>query len=160
MCKPKIYKLEKDKKDIDKLVKRLWLIILIMFGLEIVAGALPFKGMINTYYLIIPYGIELIMVLGLFWANFHFSNARYGLTTKQYKNSIERFEIDTIILTISSVFSFILSIVYIILNGFANDVLYFVLYLIIKVIVCLLSVYLYKSIKALNFNISPYNGEK
>ena len=154
-----IYRVEKDKKDIDKLIKKLWFIILIMFGLEIVAGAIPFKGMIDTYYLIIPYGIELIMVLGLLWANFYFSNARYGLTTKQYKKSIERFQIDTIILMIFTVFSFIFSIIYIILNGFSNDVLYFSLYLIIKIIICLLSAYVYKSIKVLNFNISPYKSK-
>lgn len=154
-----IYRLEKDKKDIDKLIKKLWFIILIMFGLEIVAGAIPFKGMIGTYYLIIPYGIELIMVLGLLWANFYFSNARYELTSKQYKKSIERFKIDTIILMTLTVLSFILSIIYIIFNGFHNDVLFFSIYLIIKIVVCILSFYVYKSINALNFNISPYKSK-
>lgn len=155
-----IYKVEKDKKDIDKLIKILWIIILIMFILEIIAGAIPFKGMIGTYYLIIPYGIELIMVLGILWANFYFSNGRYGLTNKQYKKSIERFQIDTIILMIFSSLSFILSIVYIILNGFDKDGLYFGLYLMIKAIICVLGAYIYKNIKALNFKTSPYKSDK
>lgn len=150
----KIYRLKLDDKDIKKMIRKNWLIILLIFLLEIICGLLPFKGMIDKNYLIIPYLIELIISLMMIWANFHFSNYRDGLTNSQYQKGIINLKIESFILLIIPIVSIVSSIIYVILNGFHLDLIYFLINLIIKILIIVLSYIINKTLKNLEFVIS------
>lgn len=149
-----LYKLKNSPEEIKVLVRRYWLICLCLFGLEIGAGFLPFKGMIDTSYLILPYCLELISILMILWGCFYLSNSRNGLSESQYRKSIIRIRINAPILMILASLSFALAIIYVSFHGFNDDLIYFILFEIIKIIIFILGLFLNKKTKNLDFEVS------
>ena len=149
-----LYKLKNSPEEIKVLVRKYWLICLCLFGLEIGAGFLPFKGMIDTSYLILPYCLELICILMILWGCFYLSNGRNGLSESQYRKSIIRIRINAPILMILASLSFALAIIYVYFHGFNDDLIYFILFEIIKIIIFILGLFLNKKTKNLDFDVS------
>lgn len=147
-----VYEIDLDSKSIDKLMKKMWLSLISLFMLSILSGLIPFKGMIEAPYLIILFGIELVIILLMLWGIMYFSNCRYGLTKMQYNKSVKRFKNDTIVLVIVEMASIISAIIFEIIDKF-DGILFFVVFVAIKILGILVNISINKRINSLNFKI-------
>lgn len=147
-----VYEIDLDSKSINKLMKKMWLSLIGLFILGILSGLIPFKGMIEAPYLIILFGIELVIKLLMLWGTMYFSNCRYGLTKTQYNKSVKRFKNDTIVLVIVEVASIISAIIFEIIDKF-DGILFFVVFVVIKILGILVNISINKRINSLNFKI-------
>lgn len=147
-----VYEIDLDSKSIDKLMKKMWLSLISLFMLSILSGLIPFKGMIEAPYLIILFGIELVIILLMLWGIMYFSNCRYGLTKMQYNKSVKRFKNDTIVLVIVEMASIISAIIFEIIDKF-DGILFFVVFVVIKILGILVNISINKRINSLNFKI-------
>ena len=147
-----VYEIDLDSKSIDKLMKKMWLSLIGLFILGILSGLIPFKGMIEAPYLIILFGIELVIILLMLWGTMYFSNCRYGLTKMQYNKSVKRFKNDTIVLVIVELASIISAIIFEIIDKF-DGILFFVVFVVIKILGILVNISINKRINSLNFKI-------
>ena len=145
------YSLQMSGKDFKKLIRKLWLLTLSLFVLALIGGLLPFKGMIKGTYVMVPYGLELVLSLLLLWACFHFSVLKMSLKKKEYDRSVKRLVSDTLILCGIALISVIASVIYVMINGFDNDFIYFVLYLLTKAGIICLSCVIHKTASGLEF---------
>ena len=153
-----LYKLNMTKKEIDGVVKRMWIYAGIAFVLELLGGVIPFAGMMESYYVVVPYCAELIMEMLLFWACFHFSTYRYAMAPSQYNKSVRRSLTVSVVYMLLGLISIICSIVYVIINGFHNDVLFFIIYLLGKMAIIAVNFFINKYVASLDFRVSK-NGE-
>ena len=142
------------EKELKVFIRKLWLKALALFGLELLGGILPFRGMMKAAYVIVPYCGELISVLALLWACFHFSAERSPLRKREYDRSARRLVSDTLILCVIAFISIAVSVVYAILNGFENDLLFFVLYVLGKVLVIRIAYSIHKMTAGSDFKVS------
>ena len=55
MKKEDTYTLDLSEKELKELLRKLWIMTLSLFGLELLGGILPFQGMIKAAYVIVPY---------------------------------------------------------------------------------------------------------
>ena len=147
-----VYEIDLDSKNIDKLMKKMWLSLISLFMLSVLSGLIPFKGMIEAPYLIILFGIELVIILLMLWGTMYFSNCRYGLTKMQYNKSVKRFKNDTIVLVIAELASIISAIIFEIIDKF-DGILFFVVFVVIKILGILVNISINKRINSLNFKI-------
>lgn len=147
-----VYEIDLDSKSIDSLMKKMWLSLIGLFILGILSGLIPFKGMIEAPYLIILFGIELVIILLMLWGTMYFSNCRYGLTKMQYNKSVKRFKNDTIVLVIVELASIISAIIFEIIDKF-DGILFFVVFVVIKILSILVNISINKRINSLNFKI-------
>ena len=147
-----VYEIDLDSKSIDSLMRKMWLSLISLFILSILSGLIPFKGMIEAPYLIILFGIELVIILLMLWGTMYFSNCRYGLTKIQYNKSVKRFKNDTIVLVIVEIASIISAIIFEIIDKF-DGILFFVVFVVIKILGILVNISINKRINSLNFKI-------
>ena len=147
------YRLEMSENDFRQLIRKLWLLILSLFVLVLIGGILPFKGMIKGAYVMIPYGIELVFILLLLWACFHFSVLKMSLKKKEYDRSVKRLISDTLLLCLIVLISIIACVIYVLANGFDNDLIYFLLYLLTKAGIICLSCVIHKIASKLEFKL-------
>lgn len=124
-----------------KLFRKLVLIIVCMFALEVVDGLVRFEGIMHNTFIIILYVLELLVIFALANGLFTLTTHYKAMIDKEIKKSATVFPSYTIVLIVFCAISFIASIVFVISNGFNNDVYYFVIYLLSKIAIGLLSYY-------------------
>lgn len=127
--------------DRKKLFRKLTLIIISMFLLALCGGLIRFDGVIHNTFIIIVYVLEILMMMALANGLFTLTTHYNSMIEKEMKKSVDAFPSYTVVLIVFCAISFIASIVYVIVNGFHKDILYFVVYLLIKIAIAVLSYY-------------------
>ncbi|MBR2577925.1 MAG: hypothetical protein IKE38_03240, partial [Erysipelotrichaceae bacterium] len=148
------YTLDISENELKAFLRKLLIKVSGLFALVLLGGLLPFKGMMRAAYVIVPYCLELIFVLALLWAVFHLSLYRTSLKKREYDKSVKRLLTDTLILCLLSLVSAICSIIFVIINGFADDLFFFVLYVSVKGLMIYLSYSVRKMTDGLDFEVS------
>ncbi len=145
------------KEEAKKLNTKLILIALCFLGLIIAGGLVRFHGMIYNGFVLIGYMLEVVDLLSLFNALFVFSNRKFKMTDRELKKSIVKMPKCLNTLYFLTGYSFIASIVYVIVCGFHNDVLPFITYLLIKITMFVLSMLFNNLIKDVYFEKDEKN---
>ncbi|MDO4500728.1 MAG: hypothetical protein Q4B60_05565 [Erysipelotrichaceae bacterium] len=136
----KTYVLKNNKSDAELIFKSLYLSVIIIAISEFIGGILPFEGMIKDRYIIIAYGLEWLFILFTFRGVATLSNNKYKLIEKKYTSTIISFPIYEIALFGLNILGIILSMLYVIKNGFVNDEIFFALYILVKVIIIMVTI--------------------
>ena len=148
-----VYKCKLAKDEFNKLYKKYWLINVLMIVICLVNGFVPFEGMIYKLYVVIPFCIELICLLMLLRSMVTFSDGKDTLTERQYKKSVENIGVYTIFMMIICVIAEVVGIIYVLNNGFNNDLLYYLIY-------CLIHLVLFGLAANLNHEVNKLEFEK
>ncbi len=130
-----------DKKELKVLLIKLIVIVVLYVLLVIAGGLIRFYGMLHNQILIFLYILEFVATLSLLSAIFTLLVHHKSLTPRDVDKSINRFSLCANTILVLCTISFITSIIYCIKEGFHNDVLQFVLYLLDKVALILLTIY-------------------
>ncbi len=146
------YYLEGDDNFKKKLFNKLKLLVLFLIILSIIGGLVRFEGIMHNDYLLLFYMLEIIDVVIIANSSYIFTSRKGILTKKEYHRTIESFGLYAILLDIFLILSFIGSIVYVINEGFHNDILWFIIYLLLKPTMFHLAYILKKSTSNLSFN--------
>lgn len=133
--------LEMDDDSRKKLFTKLKLIILCLLSLELLGGLLKFEGIMYNPFIIILYILEIISILIIANGLFTLTTYYKAMMDREIKKSINIFPAFTVILIILCIASFVGSIVFVLINGFNNDISYFAIYLLSKIAIGLLSYY-------------------
>ena len=135
-----------------KLFKKLKFLFLFLFIFSIIGGLVRFRGILYNRYLLFFYMLEIIVILLLANGLYILISHNGVLTEKEYRKSIVVFKVYAILLFIFLTLSFIASIVYVFIYGFDNDLFWFIIYLLLKILMFYLT-YLFKnSIDDLDFD--------
>ena len=146
------YYLEGDDNFKKKLFNKLKLLIFMLIAFSIIGGLVRFDGMLHNHFLLIFYMLEIIDILIMANSLYILTSRKGVLTEKEYHKTIDVFNVYVILLYIFLVLSFIGSIVYVIIEGFHNDVLWFIFYLLLKPIMFYLAYIFKKSTSNLSFD--------
>ena len=146
------YYLKGDDDFKKKLFKKLKFLFLFLFIFSIIGGLVRFRGILYNRYLLFFYMLEIIVILLLANGLYILISHNGVLTEKEYRKSIAVFKVYAILLFIFLTLSFIASIVYVFIYGFDNDLFWFIIYLLLKILMFYLT-YLFKnSIDDLDFD--------
>lgn len=148
-----VYLIDMPKEEVDSLCKKLWLLIIVAALLWFACGLLPFKGLMYSFYCVLPFCGGLLALLMIFRAMFTFSNSRYALTEKDFHRSIENFTVYGVLMMIIAVAGIVCAIIYVVNNGFDGDMLFFIIYLLVCVVTILIMLKLKKIVDKLEFDI-------
>lgn len=154
-----VYKCTLAKEAFNKLYKKYWLINILMIIICLLNGFVPFRGMMYKLYVVIPFCLELICLLMLLRAMVTFSDGKDLLTERQYKKSVENITVYTIFLMIVCVMAEVVGIIFVIQNGFENDLLYYIIYCLIHIVLFVLSANFHNSIDKLEFETKDTSKE-
>lgn len=146
-----IYKCTLNKDEFNRLYKKYWLINIIMIIVCLFNGFVPFKGMMYKLYVVIPFCIELVCLLMLLRSMVVFSDGKETLTERQYKKSVENINVYTIFIMIVCAIAEVVGVIYVVNNGFNNDLIYYITYCLINILLFLLSSNFYHNISKLQF---------
>lgn len=146
------YYLKGDDDFKKKLFKKLKFLFLFLFIFSIIGGLVRFRGILYNRYLLFFYMLEIIVIL--FMANGLYILISHDgvLTEKEYRKSIAVFKVYAILLFIFLTLSFIASIVYVFIYGFDNDLFWFIIYLLLKILMFYLTYLFRNSIENLDFD--------
>ena len=139
------YYLKGDDDFKKKLFKKLKFLFLFLFIFSIIGGLVRFRGILYNRYLLFFYMLEIIVILLMANGLYILISHNGILTEKEYRKSIAVFKVYAILLFIFLTLSFIASIVYVFIYGFDNDLFWFIIYLLLKILMFYLT-YLFKKI--------------
>ena len=149
----KLYRIKLSDRDIKELFKRYWFCIALLFVMWIIKGLLPFRGVVYALYCVIPFCLELICILMFFRGTITFSSNKKEMKERQHRKSIENFAVYGVVMLISLAASIITSTIYVLINGFAGDQLYFILYIVVTILMSSVTSYFNTINNKLEFNI-------
>ena len=135
-----------------KLFKKLKFLFLFLFIFSIIGGLVRFRGILYNRYLLFFYMLEIIVILLLANGLYKLISHNGVLTEKEYRKSIAVFKVYAILLFIFLTLSFIASIVYVFIYGFDNDLFWFIIYLLLKILMFYLTYLFRNSIENLDFD--------
>lgn len=141
-----LYHLALDEKEKKSLFIKVLVISIIFLSLIIFNGFNRFYGMMINRVLIFVYILQIVDLLSIYSGLYTLFFYNKYLTDRDINKSLNKFPTYTnLLMTLNSV-SIILGIVYVIKEGFHNDIREFIFFLIINILMIVLSFYFKKTI--------------
>ena len=131
----KYYSINESPEAIKKIYIRLWIINAVLIGAVIGSGCINAAGMNNSFYVIIPFIAEVAMLFAYSWNSISLLTQGYKVKEYVYKKSFSKLSPVSMGIAISAAIGFICSLIYVISNGFNNQIVGCISYLILKVFV-------------------------
>lgn len=141
-----LYHLALDKKEKKSLFIKVLVISIIFLSLIIFNGFNRFYGMMINRVLIFVYILQIVDLLSIYSGLYTLFFYNKYLTDRDINKSLNKFPTYTNLLMILNSISIILGIVYVIKEGFHNDIIEFIFFLIINILMIVLSFYFKKTI--------------
>ena len=141
-----LYHLALDEKEKKYLFIKVLVISIIFLSLIIFNGFNRFYGMMINRMLIFVYILQIVDLLSIYSGLYTLFFYNKYLTDRDINKSLNKFPTYTNLLMILNSISIILGIVYVVKEGFHNDVMEFIFFLIINILMIVLSFYFKKTI--------------
>lgn len=141
-----LYHLALDEKEEKSLFIKVLVISIIFLSLIIFNGFNRFYGMMINRVLIFVYILQIVDLLSIYSGLYTLFFYNKYLTDRDINKSLNKFPTYTNLLMILNSISIILGIVYVIKEGFHNDIIEFIFFLIINILMIVLSFYFKKTI--------------
>ena len=141
-----LYHLTLDEKEKKSLFIKVLVISIIFLSLIIFNGFNRFYGMIFNRMLMFVYILQIVDLLSIYSGLYTLFFYNKYLTDRDINKSLNKFPTYTNLLMILNSISIILGIVYVVKEGFHNDVMEFIFFLIINILMIVLSFYFKKTI--------------
>lgn len=141
-----LYHLALDGKEKKSLFIKVLVISIIFLSLIIFNGFNRFYGMMVNRMLMFVYILQIVDLLSIYSGLYTLFFYNKYLTDRDINKSLNKFPIYTNLLMILNSISIILGIVYVIKEGFHNDIIEFIFFLIINILMIVLSFYFKKTI--------------
>ena len=141
-----LYHLALDEKEKKYLFIKVLVISIIFLSLIIFNGFNRFYGMMVNRMLMFVYILQIVDLLSIYSGLYTLFFYNKYLTDRDINKSLNKFPIYTNLLMILNSISIILGIVYVIKEGFHNDIIEFIFFLIINILMIVLSFYFKKTI--------------
>ena len=141
-----LYHLALDEKEKKYLFIKVLVISIIFLSLIIFNGFNRFYGMMINRMLIFVYILQIVDLLSIYSGLYTLFFYNKYLTDRDINKSLNKFPTYTSLLMILNSISIILGIVYVVKEGFHNDVMEFIFFLIINILMIVLSFYFKKTI--------------
>ncbi len=135
-----------DEKEKKSLFIKVLVISIIFLSLIIFNGFNRFYGMMVNRMLMFAYILQIVDLLSIYSGLYTLFFYNKYLTDRDINKSLNKFPIYTNLLMILNSISIILGIVYVIKEGFHNDIIEFIFFLIINILMIVLSFYFKKTI--------------
>lgn len=134
------------KKEKKSLFIKVLVISIIFLSLIIFNGFNRFYGMMVNRMLMFVYILQIVDLLSIYSGLYTLFFYNKYLTDRDINKSLNKFPTYTNLLMILNSISIILGIVYVIKEGFHNDIIEFIFFLIINILMIVLSFYFKKTI--------------
>lgn len=141
-----LYHLALDEKEKKFLFIKVLVISIIFLSLIIFNGFNRFYGMMVNRMLMFVYILQIVDLLSIYSGLYTLFFYNKYLTDRDINKSLNKFPIYTNLLMILNSISINLGIVYVIKEGFHNDIIEFIFFLIINILMIVLSFYFKKTI--------------
>lgn len=141
-----LYHLALDEKEKKYLFIKVLVISIIFLSLIIFNGFNRFYGMMVNRMLMFVYILQIVDLLSIYSGLYTLFFYNKYLTDRDINKSLNKFPTYTNLLMILNSISIILGIVYVIKEGFHNDIIEFIFFLIINILMIVLSFYFKKTI--------------
>ena len=135
-----VFELEQKEAEYKPLFQRVFLYLIGNIVMLLVAGFVPFQGMVGAFYVFIPYVLE-ILFLGLLFNAFLVMRESAVIREYKYNKSYKRVQLYGGALMGNHIFAFATAVIFILIKG-ADPILFSLVYLCTKVV----SFYLTKEI--------------
>ena len=133
--KGKYYSLNESPEIIKKIYVKLWLINALLIAAVIGSGCINAAGMNNSFYVIIPYIAEVAILFIYSWNSISLLTQGYKVKEYVYKKSFSKLSPVSMGIAVASAIGFICSLIFVISNGFSNQMFGCILYLVLKIFV-------------------------
>ena len=142
--------------DRKKSLLRLWLIGLGMMASAVAGGCIPAAGMDNTFYVIIPFMLEVIFAASVLWALVRLTAAGDPMRGYLYEGTVEKLKPRSWFVLVTAALGVIAVTVFLCLHGFGGKIFWTIIYYLLKGTNIVLAVYLQKSVDSLSFTRDNY----
>lgn len=146
--------------DRKKSLLRLWTIAFGMAVCAVTGGCIPAAGMDNTFYVIIPFALEILAVASVWWALVRLSFAGDPMRGYLYEGTVEKLPVRVWLTLICAALGLIAVTVFLCLHGFVGKAFWTVIFYFLKAGNVLLAFFLQKAVKSLSFIRDNYTKKE
>lgn len=133
--KGRYFSIDDSPERIKSVYIKAWIFNIILIAAVIGSGCINAAGMNNTFYVIIPYIAEVAMLFAYSYNSFRLFSKGYRIKEYIYKTAFNKLSPFSMGIAIASAIGFICSLIYLITNGFDNQVVACISYLAFKLFV-------------------------
>jgi len=131
----KYFSIDGNTNEIKSTYIRVWVYFSVIFAAIIGSGCINAAGMNNSFYVIIPYIAEVVLLFAYGLSFFKLFAKGYRVKEYNYSVSFKKLSPASMGIAVTAAISFICSLVFIIINGFDNQIIGCILYLLLKIFV-------------------------
>lgn len=137
--------------DWDGLRKNIWFRTALVIVLVLVSGFLPSAGMINTFYVILPYMAEVVTAALFVWGIYKMTKGTEKIRSYIYEKTYPRFHGQLFVITVLSAMVSVGEVIHLLIDGAGDRLVFTIVNILIQVLVFLVSGNLMRFLDAVSF---------